>query len=64
MKPYFPLAGMLLVAFLALGSGCAEDDGLLGIGGGTKRATPSGNSSPDSNPSPTPSGSGLHGGFK
>lgn len=65
MKPFFPLAGMLLVAFLAFGTGCAEDDGLFNVGGGgTKKATPGNNASPGSGATPSPSGSGFGGGVR
>jgi hypothetical protein len=63
MKSYAPMVGMLLVAFLAFGAGCAEDDFLLGGSGGKKASPPSGASS-DPGPNPSPSGSGLPGGIK
>ncbi|MNR83971.1 hypothetical protein D3C72_147590 [compost metagenome] len=62
MKPYFPLVGILLAAFLAFGAGCAEEDLLLGGTGRGKKATPSSEASSDSTPTPSPSGSGLGGG--
>ncbi|MNK88707.1 hypothetical protein D3C87_1086810 [compost metagenome] len=61
MKPYASLVGMLLIAFLAFGAGCAEEDLLGGTGKG-KKATPSSEASSDGNPTPSPSGSGLGGG--
>jgi hypothetical protein len=56
MKSYFPVAGILLVAFLAFGTGCAEDGALFGVGGSGKKASASPNASPT--PSASPSGTG------
>lgn len=65
MKPYAPLAGLLLVAMLAFGAGCAEDDSLfIGGGSGKKNSSPSGNATPGGSLTPSPSGSGMNGGIK
>ena len=61
MKPYVSLVGILLVAALAVGAGCAEEEFLLG-GGKGKKGDPSSEATPT--PTPSPSGSGLGGNVK
>lgn len=54
MKFDLPIAGMLLVGLLAVGSGCADEGGLLIDGTSPGTSPTSGSSSP--NPSPAASG--------
>ncbi len=62
MRSSFPILGIALAALLAFGAGCAEEDGLFGVGGtGGKKATAS---PTNGTPTPTPSGSGFSGGIK
>jgi hypothetical protein len=61
MKKSWPVLGVALTLLVSLGAGCAEDD--LFIGGGGKKP-PTSNESPNDNPTPQPSGSGLVGGIR
>ncbi|MNU08068.1 hypothetical protein D3C86_333110 [compost metagenome] len=61
MKPYASLFSLLLVAVLAVGAGCAEEDFQLG---GKGKKPPSSESTSGNTPDPTPSESGLGGRLK
>jgi hypothetical protein len=64
MRSSFPILGIALATLLAFGAGCAEEDGLFGVGGTGGKKTNASASPSNGTPTPTPSGSGFSGGIK